>query len=63
MTILSANIDTPEETLGVRRSYRVKIQTKSEYTPSISDKKQETINTQVECEETLHPDAHIFLCQ
>ena len=29
----------------------------------MSVKKYETVNTQVKCEETLHPDAHMFLCQ
>ena len=29
----------------------------------MSGKKYETITTQVEFEETLHPDAHMFLCQ
>ena len=29
----------------------------------MSGKKYETINTQMECEETFHPDTHIFLWQ
>ena len=26
-------------------------------------KRYETVNTQLECEDTLHTDAHMFLCQ
>ena len=29
----------------------------------MSGNKYETVNTQVECEETFNPDAHMFLCQ
>ena len=63
VTISSDNIDTPEETPGVRRSSRVKFQNKPDYIPSMPGKNYKTINIQVECEETLHPDDHIFICQ
>ena len=29
----------------------------------MSYNKYETVNTQVECEDTFYPDAHMFLCQ
>ena len=61
--IFPANIATPEETPGVRRSSPVILQTKPEYIPSISCKQYETINTQLKCEEIFHPDAHVFLFQ
>ena len=63
VTILSANNATPEETPGLRRSTRVTFQTKPDYIPSMTGKHYETVNNQVECEEILHPDAHIFFCQ
>ena len=63
VTILTANIATPEETPGVCRYSRVKSQTKPDYIPSMSDKKYETVNTQLKCKDTLHPDDHIFICQ
>ena len=62
-TISPAKIYTPEETLGVRRYSRVKFQTKPDYTPSMSGKQYETVNPQVNFEETLHPDTHMFLFQ
>ena len=61
VTILPENIATPEEISGVRRSSRVKFQTKPDYIPSMSGKMYETVNTQVEYEETLNPYAHMFL--
>ena len=63
MNIFPSKIATPEEIPGVCISSRVKFQTKRDYIPSMSDKKYETVNTQVECEEALHPDTHMFLCQ
>ena len=63
VNISSAKIATPEEIPGVRRYYQLKVQTKPDYIPSMSGKKYETVNTQVECEETLNPYAHVFLCQ
>ena len=39
------------------------MQTKQDYIPSILGKQYETANTQVECEETLHPSAHMMFCQ
>ena len=63
VTILPANISTPEEAPGVLISSQVRFQTKPYYIPSMSGKHHETINTQLECEETLHPDAHMCLCQ
>ena len=38
---------TPEATPGVRRSSRVRVQTKLDYIPSIPVKQYETANTQV----------------
>ena len=61
--ILPTKIDTPEETQGVRRSSRVKFQTKPYYIPSMSGKKYENVNNQIECEETLHLYAHMFIFQ
>ena len=63
VTILPANIATPEETPWVHRSSRVIFQTKPYYIPIISGNQYETINTQVECEETLDLDAHMFFFQ
>ena len=63
MTILLTKISTPEETQGVRISSRVNFQTKLDYIPSMSRKKHEAVNNQVECENNLNPDAHMFLCQ
>ena len=63
VTIFTANIATPEETPGVSRSSLVNFQTKPDYIPSTSVKKYETVNTQVEFEDTFHPDAHMFLRQ
>ena len=63
VTILTAKIATPEETPGVRRSSRVKFKTNTHYILSMSGKQYETLYTQVECEETLYPYAHMFICQ
>ena len=60
VTIFSSKTATPEETPGVRRSSQVIFQTKPDYTPSISGNQYETVNTRVECEQTLHPDSHMF---
>ena len=58
-----AKIYTLEETPGVCISNWVRFQTNPDYIPSMSGKKYETVNTQVECEDTFHPDAYMFLCQ
>ena len=63
MTVLLAKIDTPAESPGVSKSSRLKFQTKIDYIPSMSGKQYETANAQVEFEDTLYPDAHIFLFQ
>ena len=63
VTTSPAMLATPEEIPVVRISYRVKYQTNPDYIPSMSGNKYENVNTQVECEETLHPDIHMFLCQ
>ena len=63
VTTFPAKIATPEETLVVCRSSRLKFQTNPYYIPSMSVKKYETVNTQLGCEETLHPDPHMFFCQ
>ena len=60
VTIFPDNIDIPEETPGVRRSSQVIFQTKPDYNPSISVNQYETVNTRVECEQTLQPDSHMF---
>ena len=60
MTIYFYKIDTPEETPGVRISCRVILETKPGYIPSMPCKKYKTVNTVLECEETLHPDDHMF---
>jgi hypothetical protein len=54
-------IATPIKTTGVRRSTRVRVQTKPGYTPSISgSSKYAYAVTQMECQGALHPDAHMF---
>ena len=63
MTTFTAKIATPEGTPGVIISSRVKFQTKPDYIPSMSDNSYETVNNQVKYEDTLHSDAHMFLCQ
>ena len=63
VTTFPARIDTPEETPNVCRSSRAKFQTNPDYIPSMSGKKYETVNTQVECEENLHPDSNMFIYQ
>ena len=63
VNIFPAKIATSEETPGVRISSRVKFQTKQDYIPSMQGKKYETDNTQVECEDTFHPDSNMFICQ
>ena len=60
MTILTAKITIPEETPGVCKSSWLKSQTEPDYIQIVSGKKYETVNTQVECEENLNPDAHMF---
>ena len=60
MTIFLARIATPEDIPGVHRSSRVRFQTKPDYIPIMSGKHYETINTQLECEEILYPDSHMF---
>jgi hypothetical protein len=53
--------DTPDEIPGVRRSTRVKFQTKQDYVPSISgSSKYAYAVTQLETQGALHPDAHMF---
>ena len=47
----------------MRRSSWVKFQSNPDYIPSISGKNYETVNTQVEFEETLHPYSHMFIFQ
>ena len=63
MIIFPANIATPKETPEVCRFSRVNFQTKPDYIPGMSDKRYETVNTQMKFEDTLHPDVYIFLCQ
>ena len=63
VTILPDKIDTPDKTPVVQISSRVRFQTKLDYIPSISDNQYETVDTQGECEETFHLDAHICFCQ
>ena len=63
MTILPTKIATPEVTPGVRISSQLILKTNPEYITSMSGKQYETINTQLEREETLHPDSYIFFCQ
>ena len=63
VTIFPTKIATPEETQGVLRYSRVRFQTNTVYTQSMSVNQYETVSTQLECEDTLHPDAHMFLCQ
>ena len=63
VTISPTKIVTPEETPGVRRFYRVKLQTKPDCISVMSFNQYETANTQVECEDTLYPDAIMFLFQ
>ena len=63
VTISPSNIATPEETPGVRRFSQVIFQTNPDYIPSMSGKQYETVNTQVEREDTFHPDSHMFFCQ
>ena len=55
--------DTPELIPGVRRSQRVRTQTKQYYVPSMSGTKYETIMAQLEQHGTLHPNAHMFFNQ
>ena len=63
MTISPYNISTPKETQGLRRSFQVRFQTKTDYIPIMSGKKCETVNNLLECADILHPDAHMFFCQ
>ena len=58
-----ARIATPHETTRVRRSFQLIYQNKIDYIPSMSGKKYETVNTQVECEDIFHPDYHMIFCQ
>ena len=58
-----ANISTSEETPGVHISSREIFQTKTDYIPGMSGNQYETVNTQVECEDNLHKDVHMFFCQ
>jgi hypothetical protein len=53
---------TPDETPGVRRSTRVRMQTRdNDYIPSMSgSSKYAYAVTQLERHDTLHPDAHMF---
>ena len=55
--------DTPEIIPGVRRSHRVRTQTKQSYVPSMSGTKYETIMAQLEQHGTFHPDSHMFFNQ
>jgi hypothetical protein len=54
-------VAAPDETTGVRRSTRVKFQTKQDYVPSMSgSSKYAYAVTQLETQGVLHPDAHMF---
>ena len=63
VTISPTNIATPEVTPGVHISSQLILQTNPDYITSMSGKQYQTINTQLECEETLHPDSYMFFCQ
>jgi hypothetical protein len=53
--------DTPDKIPGVRRSTRVKFQTKQDYIPSISgSSKYAYAVTQLGTQGVLHPDSHMF---
>ena len=52
--------DNPELIQVVRRSQRVRTQTKKSYVPSMSGTNYETIMAQLEQNGTMHPDAHMF---
>ena len=54
---------THEAIPRVRRSSILRVQTKQDYIQRMSSKQYETKNTQVECEDTLHPYDHMMLCQ
>jgi hypothetical protein len=56
-----ANV-APDEITGVRRSTRLKFQTKQDYIPSMSgSSKYAYAVTQLETQAVLHPDLHMFL--
>ena len=58
-TRVEQEVEAPEQSPGVRRSKRVKFQTRAPYVPSFTGSKYAVAVTQLENHGMLHPDAHL----
>ena len=59
-TVKDVKPELPKETSGVRKSSRVKFQTKQDYIPRMTGSKYAVTVAHLEDHGALHPDAHIL---